>query len=556
MPTFDGGFIVAMLIFFAYFQSHQSKNDPVYYDLRVARKTMKVIKLLSFFLFLQLAVSAQRPDGTQRPSPTPEIIGPTSRPAATPEREEPPTVTKHSITVAGKQINYTTTTGFMPIKNAQNGETEARIFFIAYTMDNAPASRPLMFSFNGGPGSASVWLHLGALGPRRIKMLDDGMMPPPPYQMEDNQSTWLADSDLVFIDPVGTGYSRATKPEFAAKFFGVNGDIESVGEFVRLYLGRNERWMSPLFLVGESYGTTRAAGLSNWLFDHGIALNGITLISTVMNFQTIRFANNNDLPLVLMLPSYATTAWYHKKLSPSMQNKTVAQIAKEAEEFAINDYAPAMLRIDRLTASEKSALLEKFSSLTGLRKDFVDRNDFRVELGEFNKELLRSERRTSGRLDSRFKGIDRDAAGDTTDGDPSMNAIRPPYTAAFNSYVRGELGFKSDVEYYILGGGITSPWNYNVINQYADTSIPMKDAMAKNPYMKILIACGYYDMATPFAAAEYTVSAMNLDPSLRKNISFEYYEAGHMMYIDIRSLKKLHDDEAAFIQRSLRKINN
>ncbi len=517
---------------------------------------MKVIKLLSFFVFLQLAVYAQRPDGaagSQRPSPTPENTGgQTGRPAVTPDREEPPIVTKHSITVGGKQINYTTTTGFMPIKNALNGETEARIFFIAYTMDNAPAGRPLMFSFNGGPGSASVWLHLGALGPRRIKMLDDGMMPPPPYQMEDNQSTWLADSDLVFIDPVGTGYSRATKPEFASKFFGVNGDIESVGEFVRLYLGRNERWMSPLFLVGESYGTTRASGLSNWLFDHGIALNGITLISTVMNFQTIRFANNNDLPLVLMLPSYATTAWYHKKLSASMQEKSVAQIAKEAEEFAINNYAPAMLHIDRLTAAEKSSLLDKFSSFTGLSKDFIDRSNFRVELDEFNKELLRSERRTTGRLDSRFKGIDRDSAGTSPDSDPSMNAIRPPYTAAFNSYVRGDLGFKSDVEYYILGGGITSPWNYNVTNQYADTSIPMKDAMAKNPYMKILISCGYYDMATPFAAAEYTVSAMNLDPSLRKNISFEYYEAGHMMYIDTRGLKKLHDDEAAFIRRSLR----
>ncbi len=515
---------------------------------------MKIIKLLSIFFLFQVAIFSQRPDSGQRPAGTPETPGPqTVRPVATPEREEPPIVTKHSITVGGKQLNYTTTTGFMPIKNSQSGETEARIFFIAYTLDNAPAGRPLMFSFNGGPGSASVWLHLGALGPRRIKMLDDGMMPPPPYQMEDNQSTWLADTDLVFIDPVGTGYSRATRPELAAKFFGINGDIESVGEFVRLYLGRNERWMSPLFLVGESYGTTRASGLSNWLFDHGIALNGITLISTVLNFQTIRFANNNDLPLVLMLPSYATTAWYHKKLSSSMQNKSVSQIAKEAEDFAINDYAPAMLHIDRLTASEKAALLEKFSSLTGLSKDFIDRNNFRVELDEFNKELLRSERRTTGRLDSRFKGIDRDAAGSTTDGDPSMNAIRPPYTAAFNSYVRGDLGYKSDVEYYILGGGITAPWNYNVTNQYADTSIPMKDAMAKNPYMKIMISCGYYDMATPFAAAEYTVSAMNLDPTLRKNISFQYYEAGHMMYIDTHGLKKLHDDEVAFIANSTKK---
>jgi carboxypeptidase C (cathepsin A) len=497
--------------------------------------------VLPVLLLFQASVVAQpRPSETPRPTPTVQA-------------DEPPVITKHSIRVSGRQLNYTTTTGYMPIKNAVSGETEARIYFMAYTLDNPPAGRPLMFSFNGGPGSASVWLHLGALGPRRIKMLDDGMMPPPPYQMEDNEQTWLTETDLVFIDPVGTGYSRAAKPELASKFFGVNGDIESVGEFIRLYLGRNERWMSPLFLVGESYGTTRASGLSNWLFDHGIALNGISLISTVMNFQTIRFADNNDLPLVLILPSYTTTAWYHKKLPTAMQAKSVAQVADESRRFAANEYLPAMLKIDSLSASERNALAEKFSAFTGLSKEFIERNNFRVDLGEFNKELLRDERRTTGRLDSRFKGIDRDAASDNPDSDPSMNAIRPPYTAAFNSYVRGELGFKSDVEYYILGGGITAPWNFNVTNQYADTSIPLKDAMAKNPYMKILVAQGYYDMATPFYAAEYTFSAMNLDPTLRKNINFEYYEAGHMMYIEKNSLAKLKRDEAAFIQRAIGK---
>ena len=488
----------------------------------------------------------------QGPTPTP-------RPADTPkpadiaqQKDEPPVVTKHTIQVGGRTLTYTVTTGFMPLKNAVSGDTEARIFFMAYTLDNPPAKRPLMFSFNGGPGSASVWLHLGALGPRRIKMLDDGMMPPPPYEMEDNQQTWLTETDMVFIDPVGTGYSRAAKPELASKFFGVNGDIDSVGEFIRLYLGRYERWSSPLFLVGESYGTTRASGLSNYLFEKGIGLNGILLISTVMNFQTLRFADNNDLPLVLILPSYATTAWYHKRLPPTMQAKSVEQVAQEARNFAANEYMPAMLRVDQLSAAEKQSLLDKFSMYTGLSKEFVDRNNFRVELGEFMKELLRSERRTTGRLDSRFKGIDRDAAADNTDSDPSMNAIRPPYTAAFNSYVRGELNYKSDTEYYILGGGISSPWNWNTSNGYADTSLPLKDAMAKNPYMKIFLAQGYYDMATPFYAAEYTVSAMNLDPTLRKNISFSYYEAGHMMYIEKNSLKKLKDDAANFIQRALK----
>ena len=500
--------------------------------------------LLPLVLLFQAPMIPQ-PTPVTVPSPTATI-----KPATV---EDAPVVTKHSIKVGGKQLNYTVTTGFMPIKNAVSGDIEARVFFMAYTLDGGAASRPLMFSFNGGPGSASVWLHLGALGPRRIKMLDDGMLPPPPYEMEDNQQTWLTETDIVFIDPVGTGYSRAAKPEIASKFFGVNGDIDSIGEFIRLYLGKNERWLSPLFLVGESYGTTRASGLSNWLFEHGIALNGIALISTVMNFQTIRFADNNDLPLVLILPSYTATAWYHKRLAPAMQAKTIQQITQEARLFAASEYMPAMFRIDNLSASERDALADKFSAFTGLSRDFVVRNNFRVDLGEFNKELLRQERRTTGRLDSRFKGIDRDSAGDNPDSDPSMNAIRPPYTAAFNSYVRGELGFKSDNEYYILGGGISSPWNWNVSNGYADTSISMKDAMAKNPYMKVFVAAGYYDMATPFYAAEYTVSAMNLDPSLRRNISFEYYEAGHMMYIEKASLKKLKDDAAAFIANSLRK---
>lgn len=514
---------------------------------------MKTAILLCSIFVISTITLAQPPNrpGGGTPQATPASTGTAA--AASTVRDEPPVIAKQSITVGGRKLDYTVTTGYMPLKNATTGETEARMFYMAYTLDNAPAGRPLMFAFNGGPGSASVWLHLGALGPKRIKMLDDGMMPPPPYEMEDNQHTWLTETDLVFIDPIGTGFSRAVRPELAAKYFGVQGDIESVGDFIRMYLSRNERWMSPLYVGGESYGTTRTAGLSNHLFDRGIALNGIMLISTVLNFQTIRFANNNDVPLILMLPSYTATAWYHKKLSPSMQGKTIEQVTKEARDFAGGEYAAAMMRIDSLSERERDALATKFSSFTGLNKAFVEQNNFRVELGEFNKELLRSERRTTGRLDSRFKGIDRDSAGDGPDSDPSMNAIRPPYTAAFNHYVRNELGFKTDTEYYILGGGITAPWNYNVTNQYADTSIPMKDAMAKNPYMKVWLAQGYFDMATPFYAAEYTISALNLDPSLKKNISWSYYESGHMMYIETRSLRKLKDDMTAFLAGSRKK---
>lgn len=459
-------------------------------------------------------------------------------------------MTKHSIRMGNRQLNYTVSTGFMPIKNAVSGDTEARIFYMAYTLDDPPAGRPLMFSFNGGPGSASVWLHMGALGPKRVKMLDDGLMPPAPYEAEENAQTWLDQTDLVFIDPVGTGYSRATKPELASKFFGLTGDIESIGEFIRMYLGRNERWSSPLFLVGESYGTTRAAGLSNHLFERGIALNGIVLVSTVMNFQSLSFADNNDLPLVLIFPSYTATAWYHKQLPAELQRKPLREVLDESERFAMNEYGPAMLRIDKLSAPEKNELLDKFSRLSGLGRDFVDENNFRVTLGEFNKELLRKQRRSTGRLDSRFLGFDKDSAGTSTDFDPSMTAIRTPYTAVFNDYVRRELGFKSDLEYYILGGGITSPWNWGVNNQYADTSQALSSAMRKNPYMKVMVASGYYDMATPYFAAEYTVSAMNLDPQLRRNFTFTYYEAGHMMYIEKESLRKLKVDVTGFIQSS------
>ncbi len=499
--------------------------------------------LLSFFLLFQ--APAMTPVKTETPKPAETMQA----------KEEPPVVTKHSVNIGSRTLNYTVATGFMPIKNEKTGDTEAKIFYMAYTLDGVadPKTRPLMFSFNGGPGSASVWLHLGALGPRRVKMLDDGFMPPPPYELVNNDQTWLDQTDMVFIDPVGTGYSRATKPEFASKFFGINGDIESVGETIRLYLGRGERWTSPLFLVGESYGTTRAAGLSNWLFDHGIGLNGICLISTVLNFQSIRFAANNDLPLVLIFPSYASTAWYHKKLAPEWQNKPLTEVLRAAENFAVNEYAPAMLKIDRLSAVEKQALLDKFSSLTGLSKIFIENNNFRVDLDEFNKELLRDRRRTTGRLDSRFLGYDKDSASEGTDTDPSLNAIRPPYTAAFNDYIRRDLGYKSDTEYFILGGGITSPWNYNINNGYADTSGALADAMRKNPYMKIFVAAGYYDMATPYFAAEYTISAMNLDPALRKNISMSYYEAGHMMYIEKNSLKKLKDNVTEFMRDAMRR---
>ncbi|MFL6231312.1 MAG: S10 family peptidase [Pyrinomonadaceae bacterium] len=476
--------------------------------------------------------------GAPRPAPTP------SDPAMT---DSPPVVTHHSITVGGRALNYSVTTGVMPLRSAA-GETDARIFYMAYTLDGVDdhAHRPLMFSFNGGPGSASVWLHMGALGPRRVEMMPDGQMPAPPFRLVDNEQTWLDFTDIVFIDPVGTGYSRAARLEVAQRYFGLQGDIQSVGEFIRLYLTKNERWTSPLFLVGESYGTTRASGLSGYLVDHGIAFNGIVLLSTVMNFETLTFRRGNDLPYALFLPTYTAIAWYHHKLAPDLQ-KDLRRAVEESERYAAGEYTTALAKGDKLSDAERHELVEKVARFTGLSREYVEQSDARIEIQHFDKELLRSERRTVGRLDGRFKGMDESAGSETPDFDPSMAAIRPPYTATFNNYVRGELNFKSDLEYYILGGGV-GRWDYGSDNAFADTSTALRSAFAKNPYMKLFVGCGYYDLATPQFAARYTLDHMGLDPALRGNVSLHYYEAGHMMYIEQRSLAQLKRDVAGFVQ--------
>lgn len=467
--------------------------------------------------------------------------------------EQPPVVTHHEIHVGGKVLKYTATAGLMPLRN-NDGEIEANIFFMAYTLDGqTPERRPLTFSFNGGPGSASVWLHLGAIGPKRVRMQPDGMMPAPPYQLVDNEYTWLDQTDLVFIDPVGTGYSRAVKPDLKRKFLGVRGDIESVGEFIRLYLGRYERWSSPLFLVGESYGTTRAAGLSGYLVEHGIAFNGIMLISSVLNFQTLEFATGNDLPYVLYLPTYAAAAWYHKKLGPDLQ-QDFQKLRNEVEQWAATGYAEALAKGDRLTAEERNAALDKLARYTGLSKTYLDQSNLRVEQSHFCKELLRDRKLVAGRLDSRFTGSESDLLSAATNFDPSMSAIRPPYTAMFNQYVRTELGYKSDLEYYILGGGFGFfEWDWgSAVGGFPDTGEALRDAFQKNPFMKLFVGSGFYDLATPYYATQYTLNHMGLNEPQHQRVSLGYYPAGHMMYIQDESLNQLRKDIGTFLNNSLK----
>lgn len=466
-------------------------------------------------------------------------------------KEEPPVVTHHQITVNGKVLRYTATTGFMPLRNPENDEIEANIFFMAYTLDSPTGKRPLMFSFNGGPGSASIWLHLGAIGPKRVKMLPDGGMPAPPFELIDNQQTWLDQTDLVFIDPVGTGFSRATKKELGKKFWSVDGDIASVGDFIRLYLTRYERWNSPLFLVGESYGTTRAAGLSGYLVNHGIALNGVVLISSVLNFQTLDFNVGNDLPYILYFPSYTSSAWYHKKLPADLQQLDLTSVLSQAEQYAAGPYTLALGKGDSLTQQERDELITQVSRFTGLDRSVVDVNNARISEPVFTSELLKTQKLEVGRLDSRFTGTP--VSGRAARGyyDPSESAIRPPFTATFNNYVRTELGFKSDLEYYVLGGGV-GQWDWGSSQAgYPDTSEALRLAFIKNPYMKLFVGSGYYDLATPFFATRYTLNHMDLDPQQQARITLGFYDAGHMMYIKSSSLDHLKQDVAAFLGKAL-----
>lgn len=467
-------------------------------------------------------------------------------------REEKTSQTKHSVKIDGKEIKYTATAGTLLLKQ-EDGTPKASVFYIAYTKDDVSdtSQRPVTFTFNGGPGSASVWLHLGAIGPRRVQMGDAGALLPPPYKLVDNESSLLDVSDLVFIDPVSTGYSRAVPGEAPRQFHGVQEDVESVADFIRLYTTRNKRWSSPKFLAGESYGTTRAAGLSGYLQQrYGMYLNGIVLISSILNFETVEFDRGNDLPYILYLPTYTAIAWYHKKLAGDLQGDLQKAI-EESRKFAVGDYADALMTGDALPAARRTEITQKLSRLTGISTEYIDRSDLRIEIQRFTKELLRNERRTIGRIDARFTGIDADAAGETPDFDPSIAAIIGPYSGMLNDYVRNELKFDSDLPYEVLTSNV-HPWNYSPYeNRYVNVAETLRSAMTRNPFLRVFVAKGYYDLATPFFAADYTFDHLGLDPTLRGHLSGAYYEAGHMMYVHPPSLVKLKQDMAKFISASV-----
>ena len=474
--------------------------------------------------------------------------------------------TEHRMVVGKKTLDYTATCGTVVLRDYDNraddkdggkegqrtnDKARATLFFTAYTLNGVKkgTQRPVTFSFNGGPGSSSVWLHLGILGPQRVATDEMGNAPPPPYTLTENEHTLLTDSDLVFIDPVGTGHSRMVEGEKVTEFHEYQRDLDAVGEFIRLYLVRYGRWGSPKYLIGESYGTTRAAGLSQHLQEkHDIFLNGVMLVSLAIDLQTLSFDHGNELPYALFLPTYAATAWYHEALVPELQKKTLREVIAAAEAFANHDYTVALMQGSRLAASEREHVAGQVARYSGLSTDYVLKCDLRPGEFRYFKELLRHRGQTVGRLDTRFVGQDRDDAGEQPEADAAMSNLIGAYASGINRVLKDTLQFASDAP-YVVHAPIWDKWKWKEFeNKYVNVGASLRRAMHANPHMRVYVASGYYDLATPHAAGDYTLAHLGLRENQLGKVSVSYFEAGHMMYIHQPSLVRMAKELREFVR--------
>jgi carboxypeptidase C (cathepsin A) len=518
----------------------------------------KILALVVVTIFLVLGqasqVAAQEPEKSEKDA-KPEAKS-DAKPA--PEPKEESSVTDHTIKIGGQTIAYKATASTTLIKD-DKGEPTASIFTIAYTRSDAKdmSQRPISFVYNGGPGSSSIWLHMGAFGPRRVVTTDAGPTPPPPFKMVDNADSLLDKTDLVFVDPVGTGFSRAVGKAKDKDFWGIDQDVKSLAQFIATYISRNGRWNSPKFLIGESYGTFRSAALGNYLQQHnGMYFNGIVLISSVLDLGTISFPPGNDMPYVFYLPSYAATAAYHKVLKD--QPADVTAFLAEARQFASTEYAGALMKGANLSSAEKADIAKKVSHFTGLSEDYLIKADLRVNLPQFMVELQRSRHLSTGRLDARFSGPAPDLLAEYADYDPQSTAVEGAFVAAFNGYVREDLKFGKDLTYNTSSPDANRAWDWKRTGDGQSYGFPgspnveqdLVEALVTNPHLHIEVENGLYDLATPFLATEYTMNHLELPENLQKNIKLQYYDAGHMMYLHEADLSKLKANVAIFLDNA------
>lgn len=498
-----------------------------------------MFRVIFISLFLMQGLMAEASN------PAPAAVTPT--PVVQEERVE----SHHTLKIGDKEIPYTAVAGTVQLKNKAD-KVHASIFYVSYTQDTQKGiqdakQRPITFCFNGGPGSSSIWLHMGVFGPARVELNLNSLMTPP-YQLVDNPFSLLDVTDLVFIDPVSTGFSKAAPGEDPKQFYGVDEDVAYLADFIMQWTTQNKRWESPKYIAGESYGATRAANLAQKLNDDDFYyINGILLVSSVLNYQTLFDPNDgNDLPYVLLLPSYTAAAWYHHKLDPELQ-KDLSATLNEAKTFALEEFGPALLQGDALEPAKREALIHKFARLTGLPESYVERSNLRVPVSRFTKELLRDKRRTVGRFDARYQGIDGDVVGSYQEYDPSLQAVAGAFAATFNQYLTEKLRWESRVPYKVAAFNEVNPWNWGkCTNCFLNVGEKLRDVMSKNPNLRVYVACGRFDLATPFLATEYTFNHLNLDPSLKPNVSLYYYDAGHMMYLHPPALIQMKKDLSDF----------